>query len=96
MRKTKAVAGVAHEVNTPLGYVRSNIELVGDNLMRFDELINHTDQLLQALKDANADQAQVTQLTAQTLECCEEIKEDEVSEDLVDLRGVALNQRQCR
>ena len=79
------VAGVAHEVNTPLGYVRSNIELVGDNLMRFDELINHTDQLLQALKDSNADQAQVAQLTAQTLECCEEIKEDEVSEDLADL-----------
>ena len=79
------VAGVAHEVNTPLGYVRSNIELVGDNLTRFDELISHTDQLLQALKDSNADQAQVAQLTAQTLQCCEEIKEDEVSEDLADL-----------
>jgi signal transduction histidine kinase len=79
------VAGVAHEVNTPLGYVRSNIELVGDNLTRFDELISHTDQLLQALKDSSADRAQVAQLTAQTLQCCEEIKEDEVSEDLADL-----------
>lgn len=79
------VAGVAHEVNTPLGYVRSNMELVGDNLMRFDELIQHTDQLLHALKEPEADQAQVTKLIEETLQCCEAIKEDEVSEDLTDL-----------
>lgn len=79
------VAGVAHEVNTPLGYVRSNMELVGDNLMRFDELLQHTDQLLHALKEPETDQAQVTQLIEETLQCCEEIKEDEISEDLADL-----------
>ena len=79
------VAGVAHEVNTPLGYVRSNMELVGDNLMRFDELLQHTDQLLQVLKAPTINQEQVEQLIEQTLQCCEEIKEDEVSEDLADL-----------
>ncbi len=79
------VAGVAHEVNTPLGYVRSNMELVGDNLMRFDELLQHTDHLLQALKSPTINQQQVEQLIEQTLHCCEDIKEDEVSEDLADL-----------
>lgn len=79
------VAGVAHEVNTPLGYVRSNMELVGDNLMRFDELLQHTDQLLHALKAPTINQEQVEQLIEQTLQCCEEIKEDEISEDLADL-----------
>ncbi len=79
------VAGVAHEVNTPLGYVRSNMELVGDNLIRFEELITHTEQLLQALKAPDASSEQVAQLIDQTLQCCEEIKEDEVSEDLADL-----------
>ena len=79
------VAGVAHEVNTPLGYVRSNMELVGDNLRRFDELLQHTDQLLQVLKAPTINQEQVEQLIEQTLQCCEEIKEDEVSEDLADL-----------
>ena len=79
------VAGVAHEVNTPLGYVRSNMELVGDNLTRFDELIQHTDQLLQALKAPTINQEQVEQLIDQTLQCCEEMKEDKVSEDLADL-----------
>ena len=79
------VAGVAHEVNTPLGYVRSNMELVGDNLVRFDELLQHTDQLLQALKAPTINQEQVKILIEETLQCCEEIKEDEVSEDLADL-----------
>lgn len=79
------VAGVAHEVNTPLGYVRSNMELVGDNLMRFDELLQHTDQLLQALKAPTINQEHIEQLIEETLQCCEEIKEDEVSEDLAAL-----------
>ena len=79
------VAGVAHEVNTPLGYVRSNIELVGDNLTRFEELIAHTEQLLMALKDPNSSQEQIDTAIDATLACCEEIKEDEVSEDLSDL-----------
>lgn len=79
------VAGVAHEVNTPLGYVRSNMELVGDNLMRFDELLQHTEQLLQALKAPTINQEHIEQLIEETLQCCEEIKEDEVSEDLAAL-----------
>lgn len=79
------VAGVAHEVNTPLGYVRSNMELVGDNLMRFDELLQHTDQLLQALKAPTINQEHIEQLIEETLQCCEAIKEDEVSEDLAAL-----------
>ncbi|MBO1517974.1 ATP-binding protein [Psychrobacter halodurans] len=79
------VAGVAHEVNTPLGYVRSNMELVGDNLGRFDELIQHTEKLLQVLKAPNTPPEKTEQLIVQTLQCCEAIKEDEVSEDLADL-----------
>ncbi|WP_352337805.1 ATP-binding protein [Psychrobacter sp. 16-MNA-CIBAN-0192] len=79
------VAGVAHEVNTPLGYVRSNIELVGDNLARFDELIEHTERLLSAFKDSKSSQAHLEQLITQTLQCCDELKEDEVREDLAHL-----------
>ena len=79
------VAGVAHEVNTPLGYVRSNLELVGDNLMRFDELIHHTEQLLCALNDPQSDQQQVDNCIAMTLQCCDDIREDEVSDDLAHL-----------
>lgn len=34
------IAGLAHEVNTPLAYIRSNLALVSDKLELFDELIN--------------------------------------------------------
>jgi len=79
------VAGVAHEVNTPLGYVRSNMELVGENLSRFDELTQHTEHLLTVLKDADASQEECDAAISATLQCCAEIKEDEVSEDLAGL-----------
>lgn len=79
------VAGVAHEVNTPLGYVRSNIELVGENLTRFDELIEQTEHLLALLKNPEADCEQINAAINATLVCCDEIKEDEVSTDLAHL-----------
>lgn len=79
------VAGVAHEVNTPLGYVRSNVELVGDNLSRFDELMLNTEHLLCALNDVDSSKEHIDQLIASTLQCCDDIKEDEVSADLADL-----------
>lgn len=76
------VAGVAHEVNTPLGYVRSNLELVSQNISRFDELIDHTETLLKTLKDTHSDpQAKHDAMNA-TLQCCEELQSDQVSEDL--------------
>ncbi|SUO94193.1 DAHL domain-containing protein [Suttonella ornithocola] len=34
------VAGVAHEVNTPLGYVKNNIVLLQDSMSEYDQLIN--------------------------------------------------------
>ncbi len=79
------VAGVAHEVNTPLGYVRSNIELVGDNLSRYDDLINNTEQLLACLNNPEATEQQRQDAIANTLACCDAIKEDELSEDLAEL-----------
>lgn len=79
------VAGVAHEVNTPLGYVRSNMELVGENLSRFDQLTQHTDHLLTVLNNADASSDQRDMAIAATLQCCTEIKEDQVSEDLAGL-----------
>ena len=84
------VAGVAHEVNTPLGYVRSNMELIGGNLTRFDELMTHTEALLTALNDPSSSQEQKNKLIAETLQCCDEIKDDEVSDDLAHLVNDSL------
>lgn len=49
------VAGVAHEVNTPLGYVSSNLELIDASLGRYEELVQRTQQLKSVVADPNAD-----------------------------------------
>jgi len=48
------VAGVTHEINTPLGYVRSNTELAQDLTLRIVEVLDTCHQLCQALLDGSA------------------------------------------
>ncbi|KAE9688449.1 histidine kinase dimerization/phospho-acceptor domain-containing protein, partial [Escherichia coli] len=75
-------AGVAHEVNTPLGYVGSNLELIDENIVRYDELIDHTQQLKQLMQDSPTDTATINQTIEQTIACSDELVADAVSDDL--------------
>jgi len=63
------VAGVAHEINTPLGYVSSNVELVKDMLSNFNILINSLNIFSTVMKDpATTDEEfskHITQITDQ-------------------------------
>lgn len=45
------VAGIAHEINTPLAYVRSSIEMVDDQLPEFKKLIDEIEILLQLFRN---------------------------------------------
>jgi signal transduction histidine kinase len=50
------VAGVAHEINTPLGYVRNNVEMVRDVFAQLCRSLAEHEQLAGLLTDENADE----------------------------------------
>jgi signal transduction histidine kinase len=50
------VAGVAHEINTPLAYVKNGLETVDQQLAPISQLVDETDKLLSMLRAGNAGQ----------------------------------------
>lgn len=53
------VAGVAHEINTPLGYVKNNLEMASEAFKMLHELGNAHDTLLSALQSGEASDDEV-------------------------------------
>lgn len=53
------VAGVAHEINTPLGYVRNNIEIMGEFGGQLRELVSASGALVNALLDPDGTEVDV-------------------------------------
>lgn len=51
------VAGVAHEINTPLGYVKSNMEIARDAYQKMDALSNAYDMLFGMIQSPETDEA---------------------------------------
>jgi signal transduction histidine kinase len=49
------VAGLAHEINTPLGYVRNNVEMVRDVLGQIKELLAEHEKLAEMFNDPDSD-----------------------------------------
>ncbi|MBK3393267.1 GHKL domain-containing protein [Psychrobacter sp. M9-54-1] len=78
------VAGVAHEVNTPLSYVQNNLEIIGQLTEQYEELI----ELVQGLKAAKTDAAtdgKIDKLLADIVRASDEIQEDDLSTELKEL-----------
>lgn len=83
------VAGVAHEVNTPLSYVQNNLEIIGQLTEQYEELIEQVSALKQTLADnpngladANSD---IQQRLAELISMADEITDDALSEELKEL-----------
>jgi signal transduction histidine kinase len=51
------VAGVAHEVNTPLAYVKSSLDTVSNRMPEISELAAATDRLLELLQSSSTSEA---------------------------------------
>ena len=79
------VAGVAHEVNTPLSYVQNNLEIIGQLTEQYEELI----ELVQGLKGVQSETAaaddKIDKLLADIVRASDEIEEDNLSSELKEL-----------
>ena len=78
------VAGVAHEVNTPLSYVQNNLEIIGQLTEQYEELI----ELVQGLKGIKSEAAaddKIDKLLADIIRASDEIQEDDLSSELKEL-----------
>lgn len=78
------VAGVAHEVNTPLSYVQNNLEIIGQSTEQYEELI----ELVQGLKGIKSDitsDGKIDKLLADIVRASDEIQEDDLSAELKEL-----------
>jgi len=80
------VAGVAHEINTPLGYVRNNVEMTQQLFTQAQELVTAYDNLVSTL--SNEEESDETQLQAQLNEIAERsafFKEEDSFAEMQDL-----------
>lgn len=79
------VAGVAHEINTPLGYVQSNVELARDFSQHIKQALTISHELATALLDGTADDQTLGQLIQETSTHTNSVINDGLLHDLTTL-----------
>ncbi len=84
------VAGVAHEINTPLGYVRNNVEMVQGVFAQLRGMLGEHQQLTQMLTDESADEQALSQLLFKLTADAHDLEESKLLEDTEALFGDTL------
>jgi len=79
------VAGVAHEINTPLGYVRNNVEMFALTLDALAETIEHSESLLQLLVEGSADETEFAQCLDAASQSLSEVRDNQLIDDTREL-----------
>ncbi len=79
------VAGVAHEVNTPLSYVQNNLEIISQMTEQYDELIEQVQNLRVSLSDSTVPESDIELLMSNIINASNEIEEDGLSSELKEL-----------
>ncbi len=71
------VAGVAHEINTPLGYVKNNVEMTRRLLNQAEEVLSEYHQLVQMLVSGSVDEEALQAQIAKVMELGNEFFEED-------------------
>jgi signal transduction histidine kinase len=79
------VAGVAHEINTPLAYVKNSLGSVTGKLPELVKLVNESEKLVEILRSGAADPHQLAQQFALTEQLIGKFKERRVLEEMLGL-----------
>lgn len=78
------VAGVAHEINTPLGYVKNNVQMTQSAFAMAEELKNNSEQFIRSLN--SDDEEAIDEQLGLMQELIEEINEDDFFDDVNQLQ----------
>ncbi len=81
------VAGVAHEINTPLGYVTSNIDTLKLNLDDINLVMKEISRLMISVQKPNRDNREITANLMQTLKSYKSLEAPELMEESTQLLG---------
>jgi signal transduction histidine kinase len=76
------VAGVAHEINTPLAYAKNSLGAVADRLPEVGSALDEADKLIETLRDRNATEDALSAQFARAADQVSRLRRDRVVEDL--------------
>jgi signal transduction histidine kinase len=85
------VAGVAHEINTPLAYVKNSVDTVRVRMPELHDAITLSGRLLELLRNEAADPGELQATFDQLAARLDQIREHQVMEDLDSLSGDGLH-----
>ncbi len=85
------VAGVAHEINTPLAYVKNSVDTVRDRLPELRDAVDQSERLLSLLQSPSPDQADLHDAFAAVNARLAQLREHQVLGDLESLTKDGLH-----
>ena len=85
------VAGVAHEINTPLAYVKNSVATVRDRLPELEDAVNQSERLMSLLQSASPDPADLQETFKAVSVRLAQLREHQVLGDLVSLSRDGLH-----
>ena len=81
------VAGVAHEINTPLGYARGNADIVKTSLSEVQEVSRLQGKALQLIADGSASEQDIAQAVSAAVALDQDLGTQELLDELNSLLG---------